>query len=206
MKAELFRLSRFSRLPTDRPGSSRTKPGTSFRTLTALAHECQRALVPTSGTRVSGAARRSIRQHVAPKPGAAARSSRKHRKKKNVEPRWGGGAGGGEPPSASTPGWLQQEPAWPHGGGEGGASEGVGGASGGEEGPQREKEGPQVEGRVLRWREGPQRNGRSRRWSLTGLLETVGCPSCPERPTVPSMCECGAAGVRKRPSGGQIGS
>lgn len=30
-------------------------------------------------------------------------------------------------------------------------------------------------------------------------------PAAPERPTAPSTCECGAAGVRKRPSEGPIG-
>lgn len=33
----------------------------------------------------------------------------------------------------------------------------------------------------------------------------LGCPDCLERPAAPSTCECGAAGVRKRPSEGPIG-
>lgn len=65
---------------------------------------------------------------------------------------------------------------------------------------------PQGEGRGLRGKGGASDGGEGRRGSLTGLLETFACPVCRERPTAPSTCECGAAGVRKRLREGQIGS
>lgn len=48
--------------------------------------------------------------------------------------------------------------------------------------------------------------GEGRCGSLMGLVETFSCPGCRQRPTAPSTCECGAAGVRKRSRGGQISS